>query len=249
MNINLLILFKVVQINNCSFGEIHDITQKYCEKVKLSKQNFEYFFIVEKPDIDSILKVDGKYIYVKTNSDNYLSLLTKVAVSLKYFYTSSFTHIMISNVSTFINVDKIMKQITDHDTCIGRLIDYRFKGIKYKFISGAGYIMPINATRKLCDFLDTENFIDKNNKVSKYFIKKYTSKNGKNILTDDIFIGYFLHLNNIYSKSNVYIELCDKNVVLENVPLTHEYYRVKTLDRETDINCFKYLYSKIYDQC
>lgn len=71
--------------------------------------------------------VKNKYVKIITN--NYLSLLVKIAVTSKYFYTSNFSHIMVSNVGTFVDVDRIMEQITDYDTCMGRLVDYRFRGL------------------------------------------------------------------------------------------------------------------------
>lgn len=245
MSNKILILFKAVKTNGSSFGQIYNMTKTYCDNYRLKELDFNYFFIIEDPCIDERMVVHDNNIYVKTKSDNYLSLLIKVIVSLKHFYNSDYTHIMVANVSTFINIKKILELTNGEHDCIGNIGHYCFNDVSYNFMSGAGYIIPIKIVRELCDFVDAENFIDGNNNVSKEFIDKYTGKNN-DILTDDIFIGYYLHTHNYKIIEKLNRICCYKQTNVSKIPTNADCYRVKTMCGSLDKECFKYLCLKIY---
>ena len=126
----LLILFKITELNN----EIHKITEKYCSKFK---NNIEYYYLYcDETIVNDVEFFDDKIIKIKIKEDNYSSLLIKVIKAFNIFKNYSYTNIMVSNISTFLNIPVLLKLIDKKIPCMAVTGDYEFNNIVYKFPSG-----------------------------------------------------------------------------------------------------------------
>lgn len=230
MSNKLLILYKASLINN-NFGKIFELTEKYANKF----ENIDSYFIICDNNLDENIKIINNIIYVKLIENNWDSLLIKVILSFNLFINSNYTHILVSNISTFINIPLIYKNL-ENISCLSHTGIYTFKNISYKFPSGALYIFTFDVIKNICNFFNDNNFII-NNKLSKHFSDNYPT-------TDDIFFGYYLHINNINIKELERYDYIFSNIKNTNFSYTH--YRIKTNNYELDYNYHLQLFNKIY---
>ena len=92
----LLILYKTEKQNNNEFGNIYELTNKYANKY----DNVDSYFIISDNTIEENYKIIDKNMYIKTNNNNWESILIKVIVAFQIFMNSNYTHIMVSNINT-----------------------------------------------------------------------------------------------------------------------------------------------------
>jgi len=127
--------------------------------------------------------------------NNWDSLLIKVIRAmeiLKPDIINKYSHVVISNLSTFINIPILYKRITDNinEKCLSYIGEYEFNKIKFNFASGTCYIFSKDLALNILEYYQNEEFITYNNT----FTEKY-SKN--NPTTDDLGFGYYLYKNRI----------------------------------------------------
>ena len=227
-----LILYKTEKQNNNEFGNIYELTNKYANKY----DNIESYFIISDNTIEENYKIIDKNIYIKTINNNWESILIKVIVTFQIFMNSNYTHIMVTNISTFINIPLLYNKLQNND-CLAHTGKYDFNNISYNFPSGAGYIFSINLVKKICKFFNENSFIN-NNILSNNFINNYPT-------TDDIFFGYYFKLNNIIINNLPRCDMLNVND-FNNNNLIFTYYRIKTQNNNDDYNIYLKLYNKIY---
>ena len=236
----LLILYKTEKQKNNEFGKIYELTTTYANKF----DNIDSYFIVSDNTIEENYKIDNKIIYIKTINNNWESILIKVIVSFQLFINSNYTHILVTNISTFINIPLIYNKLNTSD-CLSHKGNYKFNTINYCFPSGAGYIFSINLVKTICKFFTDHLFIN-NNILSTNFINNYPT-------TDDIFFGYYLYLHKITINELPRYDIINNNnnniKYNSNDNLTYSYYRIKTLNNNNSDNDYTIhldLYKKIY---
>ena len=149
---------------------------------------------------------------------------------------SNYTHILVTNVTTFVNIP-LMYSILNNNDCLSHKGEHIFKNVSYSFPSGAGYIFSINLVKKICNFFNNNNLIN-NNILSNYFLNNYPT-------TDDIFFGYYFKLNNIIINNLPRCDMLNVND-FNNNNLIFTYYRIKTQNNNDDYNIYLKLYNKIY---
>ena len=231
-NKKLLILFKIGTVNN----KIHEITELYCSKFN---NNIDYYYLHCDESIYNEIEFHNNIIKFKFTDDNYESLLIKVIKAFNIFKDKSYTNIMVSNVSSFLNIPVLLNLIDKDTPCLSHQgYNYSFKNKIYNWPSGAGYILNIDTVRTLCDFFNKNNFIE-NNKLSKDFCDNYPT-------TDDIFFGYFLYLNNIKITELERCNVINNNININDSLKNYSHFRVKTGDYSTDFRYFIDLYKTIY---
>jgi hypothetical protein len=230
-----LILFKIGKLDN----EIHKITDKYCSKFKNS---IEYYYLYsDETIVNDIEFVDNNIIKMKIKEDNWSSLLIKVIKAFNIFKDKPYSNIIVSNVSTFLNIPVLLKLIDKNIPCLSHQgYNYNFKNKIYNFPSGAGYIFNMEIVNQICDFFNKNKFIEYN-KLSNNFSNNYPT-------TDDIFFGYFLHLNNINIKQLDRFDLIKNYMEINNIPSIKNtsHIRIKTSDQNISLKYFKLCYDIIY---
>jgi hypothetical protein len=232
----LLILYKTEKQINNEFGNIYDLINKYANNY----DNIDAYFIISDNTIEENYKFIDKNIYIKTINNNWESILIKVIVAFQIFMNSNYTHIMVSNINTFINIPLMYNKLQNID-CLAHTGQHNFNNISYIFPSGAGYIFSINLVKKITNFFNDNLFIN-NNILSNNFINNYP-------ITDDIFFGYYLKLNNIIINDLPRYDILDTNDILYKNNMNFSYFRVKILnnnDYNKDYNIHLELYNKIY---
>lgn len=231
----ILILFKTAKLNN----EIHKITDKYCSKFK---NRIKYYYVYcDETIINDIEFYDNNIIKMKIKEDNYSSLLIKIINAFNVFKDKQYSNIMVSNISTFLNIPILLKLIDKNTPCLSlQGLNYKFNNKVYNFPSGAGYIFNIEVINQICDFFNKNKFIEFN-KLSSNFCNNYP-------ITDDIFFGYFLHLNNIDIKNLNRYDIIHKNMNIYNIDKNIPHIRVKTGDINIDCKFYKLLYNIIYNE-
>ena len=117
----LLILYKTEKQNNNEFGNIFELTNKYANKY----DNVDSYFIISDNTIEENYKIIDKNMYIKTINNNWESILIKVIVAFQIFMNSNYTHIMVTNISTFINIPLIYKNLDESD-CLSKIGEYNF---------------------------------------------------------------------------------------------------------------------------
>ena len=223
----LIIIFKTVNIKN----SIYDITNKYCNQFK---ENIDFYFLIEDNFINDDIIIEKNIIKVKLESNNWSSLLIKVIKAFDVLHNNIYSHIMVSNISSFINIPIILNKLIENK-CYGLKAEYSFKNINYEFPSGAGYIFPKYVIEDICNFFKKNNYII-NNTLTEYFINNYPT-------TDDLFFGYYFY------KNKIKIEDLDRYDMINytNIPnYNYSHYRIKTLDNDKDNKIFILLYENIY---
>jgi len=230
--IKILIFFKTTCLDN----NIYKITKKYMN----IHPNVESYFLIcdENINTDIIVDYNNKTIKIKMNETNWDSLLIKVIKGFSIFKDSSYSHVLVSNISTFLNIKKIYKKLSEENSlksCYSHIGNYTFKNINYNFPSGACYIFNKELVDKLTIFFEENNYIE-NNKLSNEFINKYPT-------TDDIFFGYYLYLNKIEIESLDRFDLLNPNNNIDiNSLNNHLTFRIKTNNQLVDEDYFVKLY-------
>lgn len=222
-----LILFKLAKINN-----IYELVNSYMNRCK----NIDYYFLYCDNNIENDIEIDNKLIKFKMIENNWESLLVKVIKAFVFFKDKQYTNIMISNVSTFINVPNIITKININTPCLAYMgYNYRYKNTVYNWPSGAGYIFNIDTIKKICKFFDDNNFITQDNQLSQTFRNNYPT-------TDDIFFGYYLKVNNIPIQELDRGNIINSNYTIDNTNYSH--YRIKTGSYNKDYEYMEKLIEK-----
>ena len=224
----ILILFKLSQLNN-----LFELTQTYVNKY----EQIDAYFMICDENINEEIKIEKNIIKFKLIDDNWSSLLIRVIKSFNIFKDKDYSNIIVSNVSTFINIPIMLSKINKDIKCYSYTGYYTFNNIYYEFPSGALYIFNNDLVKDICNFFNINNFIENNN-LNNEFKKKYPT-------TDDIFFGYYLNENNI----NI-LKLCRKDLlnsydIIDNLNYSH--YRIKTCNYDIDNNFYLELNKKIYN--
>lgn len=223
----LLILYKLAKIN-----EIYEITELYANK----HNDVDSYFLLCDENISQDVEISDKIIKFKMLENNWDSLLIKVIRAFDIFKNKEYTNIMVTNVSTFVNIEKIIQLIDENIPVISHIGYYKFKNIEYEFPSGAGYIFNIETIHKICDFFQQGDYI-RDGKLTNNFYQNYPT-------TDDIFLGYFLKINNINIQKLDRFDILNPNIQIQNFEFPH--YRIKTCDYNTDLKFHKILSENIY---
>jgi hypothetical protein len=245
MKNKLLILYKTAKTNN-SFGKIFYLTSFYCNKF----DNVDSYFLVCDENLKQDVVLDNKFLYVKRKEDNWESLLVKVIKGMDFFKDSGYTHVYISNISSFNNIPLLYESLSNHSVkyIINRFSNqgpnavHQFKNLKYEYPTGSGILFNIEFVNELCEFFNKNKYIQNNNLTDEF----------KNLYptTDDIFFGYYMIKNDILN-----CELIKRYDILkakEIIPneLIYSHYRIKTGHFETDFKfhekLFKILYTNKY---
>tara|TARA_A100001015_G_scaffold161300_1_gene179294 strand:+ start:3069 stop:3788 length:720 start_codon:yes stop_codon:yes gene_type:complete len=233
----ILILFKISKLN-----ELVEITNKYCSKFK---NEIDFFYLYSDESISNNIEITSNIIKFKIKEDNWSSLLIKVIKAFEFFKDKSYTNIIVSNISTFLNIPILLKKIDKNVECLSVIgINYCFRNHCYNFPSGAGYIFNMKLVNNICDFFSKNQFIEYN-KLSNYFINNYPT-------TDDIFFGYFLYLNNINIKELDRINLIEDNIEFNNYNILNikktSHFRIKSPDSNNLIKYSLLLYIILYNE-
>lgn len=216
-----LVLFKLTK-----FNEIYNLTDKYCKKFGI-----DHYFLYCDETIDEDYLINNNVIKFKMKENNWETLLIKIIKTFNIFKNKGYEKIMVSNVSTFINFPILLKNIDINSKCSSCVGKYKFKNVDYNFPSGAGYVIDISIVHNICDFFYDNKYVVNNN-LSYEFIENYPT-------TDDIFFGYYFHINNIE------IDCLNRYDIIGNEPILpsnindFSHIRVKTNSCETDVMNFK----------
>jgi hypothetical protein len=224
----LLLIYKTVDLDNT----IYNITKSYCNNFL----NIEAYFLIEDKSIDKDIMLDNNIIRVKVESNNWSSLLIKVIKAFEFFSNNSYTHIMVANISSFINIPVLYKKLSDD--CMAVKGQYNFNNIEYDFPSGAGYIFPRPVIKGICEFFSKNKYIV-GNYITKEFIDNYPS-------TDDIFFGYYFYINKIKIEDLDRVDFVSEITNITNIDTDVSHFRVKTNDNDIDTKIFIKLYNSIY---
>jgi hypothetical protein len=223
----LLILFKLANIN-----DQYHLVNSYMSKYK----SVDYYFINCDINIENDIKIDNRLITFKMIENNWESLLIKVIKAFQIFKNEQYTNIMVSNVSTFINIPNIIKKINIRTPCLAHLgYNYKYKNTIYDWPSGAGYIFNMDIINKICKFFNENNFITIDNKFSQTFINNYPT-------TDDIFFGYYFKMNNIPMEFLDRCNIININYIIDDIDYSH--YRIKTGNCNKDYEYMEKLIKK-----
>jgi len=228
MNNKLLILYKTSILTN----NIFNITYEYSNKYK----NVDRYFVVCDENITEDYTISDNIIRIKIKNDNWASLLISVIKTFNIFKCNNYTHIMVSNISTYINIPIIYnKLLPEH--CQSHTGTFTFKNIYYKFPSGAGYIFSNELVNNICNFFEENNFII-NNKLSINFKNNYPT-------TDDIFFGFYLYKNNIEINELDRLNIIKPNFIITEDHLKYSHFRIKSLNSISDNKYFEILSDKL----
>jgi len=232
MSNKLLILYKTSLLNN----DIHKLTLSYCNKY----ENVNSYFLYCDETIEQDILVEDNIIKIKLKEDNWQSLLIKVIKSFELFKNTDYTHVMVANISTIVNIPIIYKRLSS-SKCISVIGDYCFNNINYHFPSGAGYIFTIGLVNDICKFFNKNGFLI-NNRLTSDFLNNYPS-------TDDIFFGYYLKMNNINIELINRIEIADPSfcTIEPSVLSDVSHFRIKTKNPTLDSQYFALIIKNIYN--
>ena len=243
-NPNILIIYKATILPTLgTLGPIYDLTRKYANKFPYATS---YFVLCDENITNNIeINENDNIIKIKMKENNWDSLLIKVIKAMEKLKTdiiNKYSHVVVSNISTFINIPILYRRIKEHidKPCLSIIGEYEFNNIKYKFASGACYIFSKNLTLNILEYFQNKNFITFDNTLT----EKY-SKN--NPTTDDIGFGYYLHNNgiNIYEidRFNIHSKMIESDI--KNL-LNYSHVRIKSLNQDIDFNSHQQLYNIIY---
>ena len=227
----LLILFKVSKLDN----QIHKLTDMYCEKYK---NYIDYYYLCSDETITENVEIANNIIKIKIKEDNWSSLLLKVIYAFSIFKNYSYSNVMVSNISTFLNIPVLLNIRDTNTPCLSYKGYYTFKNIKYSFPSGAGYIFNMEIVNIVCNFFSKNKFIE-SNRLTNDFCNNYPT-------TDDIFFGYFFYLNKINIKELNRYDILGTSSNINSIPANISHIRVKTGNYVTDCKYYNALYNKLY---
>ena len=150
----ILILFKLSQLNN-----LFELTQTYVNKY----EQIDAYFMICDENINEEIIIEKNIIKFKLIEDNWSSLLIRVIKSFNIFKDKDYSNIIVSNVSTFINIQIMLQKINKDIKCYSCTGYYTFNNIYYEFPSGSLYIFNNELVKDICKFFNINNFIENNN--------------------------------------------------------------------------------------
>ena len=228
----LLILFKLSK-----FNEMSELTDKYC---KLYKEHIDHYFILCDENINNDIEISDNIIKFKTKENNWESLLIKVVKAFNLFKEKNYTNIMVSNVSTCLNLPVLLNKIDKNIQCLAYIgHNYNFNNVIYDWPSGAGYIFNMDVINEVCKFFNENKYITINNTLSDEFCKNHPT-------TDDIFFGYFFKLNNIRINYLDRFDIIHDNNEINSSLKNFSHIRIKTSNYNNDYRYLKGMCNIIY---
>lgn len=235
MTPKLLILYKVARLEN---NEIYNMTKLYCHRF----QNVDSYFVVCDEKIEQDMVIENRIIKVKKKEDNWNGLLVKVIKAYNVFKTSNYTHVIVSGVSTIVNIPvmyKLISTCSPNVKCMSYLGEYTFKDVSYKFPSGSCWIFTMDLVFSICDFFDRNNFIV-DNQLTEEFLNAFPP-------TDDIFFGYYLHINKTGIKPIARLDATPLDFVFNaHSDKYYSHYKIKSGNRIIDIKFFDSIIRNVY---
>lgn len=234
MTPKLLILYKTAVVNN----DIFKLSLSYCNKF----ENVTSYFIYCDNTIRQDIVIESQLIRMKIKEDNWQSILVKVIKSFEMFKGQDYTHIMVANISTIVNIPVIYKLISTHTPdvkCMSVRGEYTFKNIHYNFPSGAGYVFTMDLVNAICDFFNSNRFIV-NNTLTRRFLIDFPT-------TDDIFFGYYLHMNRIPIEPIPRLDVITSDFCFNlNTDKDYSHYRIKIGNYNDNVRFFSFIIKSIY---
>jgi len=267
-----IVLYKTNILSTCQngplgptsyeFGTIYHLTKKYMMKNGITA----YYMICDpKQKEDIYIDTSQNHIIIRRHENNWDSLLVKVIKSLEYFIKEGdedVTHYVISNISTFINIPKMIENINNIHAiypfidCISHMFQkYIYNGMHYNFPSGSGYIFTRNLASKFVKFFDDGKYII-NNKFTNDFESSYPT-------TDDIFFGYMFYVKHDKLSYTTPDGVPCYHIELQALSSEHDiqtktptynfkdyngiFYRVKNFSQDIDYSRHIQLYVNIYE--
>ena len=157
----ILILFKLRKPNVLS-----KLVEQYANKY----ENVDSYFVMCDPTINENIELikEDKLIKVKLIDNNKETLLIKIIEAFTFFKDLEYTHVLITNISTFINIPALYNEAKNSNSkCMSTDNVYRkIHGNKIQCPAGAGCLFDINTMKKLYYFFKNNNYII-NNKLTK----------------------------------------------------------------------------------
>jgi len=170
--------------HNEVYEKIEQINRNYLSQ----KKEIDFVYVKANPnmEINHYLDEKNNNFWIKAYENNWECLKIKILESIKYFIYMSdikYDYVFITNLSTFINVDKLLSECNslDNNLCASVIGNYSFNGLSYLFPSGAGALYSSELLKTIFDYQYTVNHVLYPN-------------------TDDIFFGKLLHELNISIK-------------------------------------------------
>ncbi len=206
MNKKILIIIKshdkkYANYHNEMYEKIEELSKNYLSN---KKEEIDFIYVKANPNLNMnyLYEKENNIFWVKVKEDYWDSLKIKVLQSLKYFLyleNINYDYVFITNLSTFINVDKLLEECYDlnQQECGAKIGTYTFNDIFYEFPSGAG---SIYSTVLMKQILEYEKTIDHS---------KYPT-------TDDIFFGKLL----------LELKIKIKPIARNNIEHLHEYENI-----------------------
>jgi hypothetical protein len=160
----ILILYKLR-----NFNDISKLTETYMNNY----ENVDSYFVICNPNLDKNIEINGIIIQVKLKEDNRKSLLVKIIQSFYLFLDKNYTNIIVSNVSTFLNIQLLYNIINEECKCLSlKGKSYKFKNKRFDWPAGACYIFNISLVKEICNFfLENKYIID--NQLTNEFLNNY----------------------------------------------------------------------------
>ena len=220
---------------NNLYDKLYKIVNKYIH-------NFKYcdcYFLLGNPNLETLYKLENHNLWIKTDENYYNALLIKVLIGLQFFSNYDYTHIFVTNLSTFINIPELYKYCFNNYLCQSYIYHQYYKNQKFYFPSGAGYLLNKRCVMHIINYIKNTKCIE-NNKITKQLRDNYPQ-------TDDLFIGYYLYKNKIKIKKMNRYDITDIRTKINNLRYSH--YRIKfNKNRDNEIKIHNYLIYYIYNE-
>ena len=199
MNKKILIIIKshdkkYADYHNEVYEQIEEISRDYL----LKKTEVDFVYVKANPNlnIDYLFEEENNNFWIKAHENYWECLKIKVLKSIKYFTELSYKkydYIFITNLSTFINVDKLIDECNnlDKNLCAAVTGSYQFANLLYPFPSGAGAIYSNDLLKRVLKYQETINH------------ELYPN-------TDDIFFGKVLYELNTAIKPINRLNICSE---------------------------------------
>lgn len=234
MNNKLLILIKAHSSNNANYyNTLYENLTHIWKQYMNSNLEVDCYFLMGNNNLETEYKIEKNILWIKQEENYWDALLTKVLKGLKYFFNDNkyeYKNVFITNLSTFVNIDELLKKTKniDENICYAITGTYKFKNVDYLFPSGAGALFSRKIIKNILNATENINF------------ENYPS-------TDDIFFGKLLFELNVPILNLDRNDILNENINLENLSLDHIHYRVKydnNREKEKDVHLF--LLKRIY---
>lgn len=242
------IIFLIISSSDIPvYNLMKNIIDMYCEKSKKTYP-LKHFFVEFNENINENIILDKNTIIIKGTESVIPGIALKTLISIEYINDHyKYDYIIRTNLSSFWNIPhlyKLFKNIRKDKLLAGIIIDndlrqHLGRGILYQhgrkkvpFISGTGiiisYDIAVLLTNKNIPLSDTKSIMLHN---------------------DDVFLTYMLkQITTMRSLNNNQIYyLIDINTPLPNNISNILYFRIKSINRNYDVEVFKRLAKRIYD--